>query len=162
MSKIKTDVAIQEALGIPKSKLIRRNRRAETRCKKAQRINAANNHATMYWLDEGEYKHTYRSEWVPETVKENCKYVWYTSPTGHVYYKRIVTDTTTIPAHNRRIRTSSEWVEREKPIIRRSWYNKKSHRVIAAKTFRRAAKRLDYTIGRGEYKRYYDLAYMVF
>lgn len=160
MSKIRYD----GEFGIPKHKLIRRQRRAETHNKHAQRVNAVKNNATyVYWIDDEDRVCEYTTTHVPESVEEKFHYSWIV-PLGCETSKlvKISDGVVLVPAHDRKIRTNVSYVAKT-PILKRSHYGMKSYRKVAARAFRRTtAKNITRTIGKSEYKRYYDLEYMVF
>lgn len=138
-------------IDIPKSKLLRRNRRAETRNKKAQRDHMAKYYGG-YWLQTESTNRIHERVDVPEETKTLTHFEYkgfepVTDSNGHVVgVKPIITyteETITIPAHKERVCVGYKTTVFDKPIVKRADENKailKPYRKQAARQLRRRLK----------------------
>lgn len=159
--------------GIPKQKLIRRNRRIETKKKKNQRMRDCRNgtyNYGSYWIQEETYCRKYEPVLVPERQVEKGHYEYKSVPVkdmkGEILYyislpEYIVDKVITIPEHMGKQFVNSYWVSLKSPMLRRSDFSKKKYRKIAARRFRRLDPLADVSNG-SNYKRYYDLAWEIY
>lgn len=159
--------------GIPKEKLIHRNRRIETKKKKNQRMRDCRNgtyNYGSYWVQDETYVREYKQVTIPERKIEKGHYEWksvpvrdyegnierYVSIPSFVIDKIIV-----IPEHEGKQFKNSYWVPLKSPMLRRSDLRRKKYRKVAARRFRRIDPLAD--IGNGAtYKRYYDIAWEIY
>lgn len=135
-------------IDIPKSKLLRRNRRAETRNKKAQRGHMAKYYGG-YWLQTESTDRIHERVDVPEETKTLTHFEYkgfepVTDSNGQVVgVKPIITyteETITIPAHKRRVCIGYKTRVFNKPIVKRADENKtilKPYKKQAARQLRR-------------------------
>lgn len=170
MSKVKPVV------GVPKSKLLRRNRRTETRNKKAERSNTAKNDPkSSYYLQTEKLVGERKRVIVPETKKE----IYHFEPvdvivrdpiTNKITYRytkqnKILDGYKTIPEHTAYHRVGHRYEELKSPITRRSDFKslKKYYRKLAARQLRRKLKFDEFDVGGySKYKRDYDIAWEIY
>lgn len=165
MSKVK---AVE---GIPKSKIIHRNRRIETKKKKNQRIHSCENgeypYGTYYVKDEN-ISRTYELKDIPEREAKKGHYEInkipiYNEHNEIVKYKTsikyIIDEIILVPEHSKKCVTSVKYIPLKVPILKRCSLNKKKYRKIAARRFRRNP--IDVSNG-SNYKKCYDIKWLIF
>ena len=171
MSKVQYDGTI------PKSKLLRRNRRIETRKKEKERKTYATQHYSHYYLVTEDCVTTYEKKTLPAQTKEighyEKVYTYSRDEVGNLLFdkdgkalkvfsgfKFIVDEVKVIPEHEYRAIVDRYWVPREKPLLKR-WYatQKKFHKKQAAKALRRIKNDEAFAHTGNHYKRFYDIAW---
>lgn len=164
MSKVHT----YDIDGLNKAKLIRRNRRFETKIKKIQRSKIPNYYSKYfykrsgYFFDDTIINKSYKYYTVPEKLKEiyHIKTVFDESSKFPKFIK-VSDGFVNIPEHTERQLIKCEYVPREKPILKRIDTNsiKQKYRKIAARQLRRKS---TLSIPKGSwYKRDYDVAWNI-
>lgn len=168
--------------GIPKSKLIRRNRRTETRNKKAERKHKSE-YYYCYYMQNARYTNVYNTSIIPEkaVVYLDCELARvpvYNNITKSLTIKEQlipVYKTKIIPEHEIRYRSGRE-ITNIDPILRKvdMKSTKKTYRKIASKQLRRKLNYIDLNkidiedidainINNGStYKKDYDIAWNIY
>ena len=156
---------------VPKAKLIRRNRRTETRNKKAQRKHKSD-YYWCYYIKDSRYNNEYKIEVIPEKEVKTLEYTPIRLPAfddsgsmcGWKTYNQYYIKTSIVPEHTIRHRIKHERIDID-PILKKvdTKSIKKTYRKIAKRQLRRKLNSINNDIANGSsYKKDFDVAWNVY